>query len=130
GVQTTPMTDAWNPDYLDKITGTPNHGIHQLGWTSDYNDTDNFAGVFFGGPSPDWGFDNSELFAPPAEARGVASHEDQTALYEDINEQVAQLIPGVPLAHPAPTLAFAPRVDSFPASPVNDEVFNEIVLNE
>lgn len=130
GVQTTPITDAWNPDYLDKITGTPNHGIHLLGWTGDYNDTDNFVGVFFGGPSAEWGFDNPELFAALAEARGVASLEDQTALYEDINEQVAQLIPGVPLAHPAPTLAFAPRVDSFPASPVNDEVFNEIVLNE
>ena len=41
-----------------------------------------------------------------------------------------EFIPGVPLAHPAPTLAFAPRVESYPASPVNDEVFNQIVLTE
>lgn len=130
GVVTNPITDAWNPDYLDKITGTPNHGIHLLGWTGDYNDTDNFVGVFFGGPSAEWGFDNPELFAALDEARGVSSLDEQTALYEDINEQVATFIPGVPLAHPAPTLAFSERVDSFPASPVNDEVFNEIVLNE
>ncbi len=130
GVVTNPITDAWNPDYLDKITGTPNHGIHLLGWTGDYNDTDNFVGVFFGGPSSEWGFDNPDLFAALSQARGISSLDDQTALYEQINEMVATFIPGVPLAHPAPTLAFAPRVESFPASPVNDEVFNEIVLTE
>jgi peptide/nickel transport system substrate-binding protein len=130
GVQLTPQTDAWSPDYLDKITGTADHGIHLLGWTGDYNDTDNFVGVFFGAPSAEWGFDNPELFAALNSARGVPNLEEQTALYEQINEQVAQFIPGVPLAHPAPTLAFDPRVESYPASPVNDEVFTDIVLTE
>jgi peptide/nickel transport system substrate-binding protein len=130
GVQITPQTDAWNPEYLDRITGSADHGIHLLGWTGDYNDTDNFVGVFFGGPSSEWGFDNPELFTALQEARGVPSLEDQTALYEDINQMVAEFIPGVPLAHPAPTLAFAPRVESYPASPVNDEVFTDIVLTE
>ncbi|UWF77853.1 MULTISPECIES: ABC transporter substrate-binding protein [Microbacterium] len=130
GVQITPETDAWSPDYLDKITGTPDHGIHLLGWTGDYNDTDNFVGVFFGQPSSEWGFDNPELFQKLTEARGISSLEEQTPLYEEINEDVAQFIPGVPLAHPAPTLAFSPRVKSYPASPVNDEVFTDIVLTE
>lgn len=130
GVQLNPVTDAWSPDYLDKITGTPDHGIHLLGWTGDYNDTDNFVGVFFGSPSAEWGFDNPELFAALNEARGIPNLEEQTALYEQINEQVAEFIPGVPLAHPAPTLAFSPRVESYPASPVNDEVFTGIVLTE
>lgn len=130
GVQLNAETDAWSPDYLDKITGTPDHGIHLLGWTGDYNDTDNFVGVFFGAQSAEWGFDNPELFSALSEARGVPNLEDQSALYEEINEQVAQFIPGVPLAHPAPTLAFAPRVESYPASPVNDEVFTGIVLTE
>ncbi len=130
GVQITPKTDAWNPDYLDRITGTPDHGIHLLGWTGDYNDTDNFVGVFFGGPSSEWGFDNPELFAALQQARGIPNLDDQTALYEDINEMVATFIPGVPLAHPSPTLAFSPRVESYPASPVNDEVFSDIVLTE
>lgn len=130
GVVTNPETDAWNPDYLDQITGTADHGIHLLGWTGDYNDTDNFVGVFFGTKSAEWGFDNPELFAALEEARGVANLDEQTALYQDINEMVATFIPGVPLAHPAPTLAFAPRVESYPASPVNDEVFTDIVLTE
>lgn len=130
GVQLTPQTDAWSPDYLDKITGTADHGIHLLGWTGDYNDTDNFVGVFFGAPSAEWGFDNPELFAALNAARGVPNLEEQTPLYQQINEQVAQFVPGVPLAHPAPTLAFDPRVKSYPASPVNDEVFTDIVLTK
>ncbi|WP_460797069.1 ABC transporter substrate-binding protein [Microbacterium sp. GXF0217] len=129
GVETTPVSEEWI-DYLDRTTGTADHGIHLLGWTGDYNDTDNFVGVFFGAKSSEWGFDNPELFQKLADARGVSSLEEQTPLYEQINEDVAQLVPGVPLAHPAPTLAFDPRVESYPASPVNDEVFTDIVLTE
>lgn len=129
GVETTPVSEEW-VEYLDRTTGTSDHGIHLLGWTGDYNDTDNFVGVFFGQQSSEWGFDNPELFQKLNEARGVSNLEDQTVLYEEINEMVAQFIPGVPLAHPAPTLAFDPRVESYPASPVNDEVFTDIVLTE
>ncbi len=129
GVETTPVSEEW-VEYLDRTTGTSDHGIHLLGWTGDYNDTDNFVGVFFGQKSSEWGFDNPELFEKLTEARGVSNLEEQTALYEEINAMVADFIPGVPLAHPAPTLAFDPRVDSYPASPVNDEVFTDIVLSE
>lgn len=129
GVETTPVSEEW-VEYLDRTTGTADHGIHLLGWTGDYNDTDNFVGVFFGAQSSEWGFDNPELFQKLTEARGISSLEEQTPLYEEINEDVAQFIPGVPLAHPAPTLAFDPRVESYPASPVNDEVFTDIVLTE
>lgn len=129
GVETTPVSEEW-VEYLDRTTGTSDHGIHLLGWTGDYNDTDNFVGVFFGQQSSEWGFDNPELFQKLTEARGVSNLDEQTALYEDINEMVAEFIPGVPLAHPAPTLAFDPRVESYPASPVNDEVFTDIVLTK
>ncbi|MDF2562629.1 MAG: transporter substrate-binding protein [Microbacterium sp.] len=129
GVETTPVSEEW-VEYLDRTTGTADHGIHLLGWTGDYNDTDNFVGVFFGQKSSEWGFDNPELFQKLTEARGVSKLEEQTPLYEEINEMVAEFIPGVPLAHPAPTLAFDPRVESYPASPVNDEVFTDIVLTK
>ena len=46
------------------------------------------------------------------------------------NEQISEIVPAVPLAHPAPSLAFDKRVASYPASPVNDEVFTEIDLTE
>ena len=130
GITINPQPNAWSPDYLDRIQGSADHGIHLLGWTGDYNDTDNFVGVFFGDEKLEYGFNNPELFAALDEARGISSLEDQIPLYEDINETIAEFIPAIPLAHPAPSLAFAERVTSYPVSPVNDEVFNFIELSE
>ncbi|MHA7154109.1 ABC transporter substrate-binding protein [Arthrobacter sp. TMN-50] len=130
GITATPSPDVWSPDYLDKIQGSEDHGMHLLGWTGDYNDTDNFVGVFFGQQKLEFGFDNPELFAALDEARGLTDREQQSEAYMEINEQIAEFNPAIPLAHPAPSLAFAPRVTSYPASPVNDEVFTEIELSE
>lgn len=129
GITVDPQPNAWSPDYLDRIQGGSDHGLHLLGWTGDYNDTDNFVGVFFGQASSEWGFDNPQLFDDLATARGTASLDEQLPLYEDINEEIATFIPGVPLAHPAPSLAFDSRVTSYPVSPVSDEVFNLIELD-
>jgi peptide/nickel transport system substrate-binding protein len=129
GIVLNPVSNEWG-EYLDIIQGGADHGIHLLGWTGDYNDPDNFVGTFFGGVSNEWGFDNAELFSALTAARGLATEEEQTPAYEDVNEQIAQFLPGVPLANPVPTLAFAERVESYPASPVQDEVYNQIVLTE
>ncbi|MBG6084868.1 ABC transporter substrate-binding protein [Zhihengliuella flava] len=130
GITINPQPNKWSPDYLDRIQGGPDHGIHLLGWTGDYNDTDNFVGVHFGQPKADFGFENQELFDKLTEARGIADVEEQTPLYQEINADIMDFLPVVPLAHPAPSLGFSPRVESYPTSPVNDEVFNQIVLSE
>src|SRR5690606_12980971 len=61
GITVNPVPEPWAPEYLDRIQGTSDHGLHLLGWTGDYNDTYNFIGVFFGQPSNEWGFDDPEL---------------------------------------------------------------------
>ncbi len=128
GITIDPQPNAWSPDYLDRIQAGTDHGIHLLGWTGDYNDTDNFVGVFFGTQSLEFGFDNPALFTALTDARGISSIEQQVPAYEAINETIAKYIPAIPLAHPAPSLAFSERVESYPVSPVNDEVFNLIQL--
>jgi peptide/nickel transport system substrate-binding protein len=128
GITIEPVADRWSPDYLDKIQGTPDHGIHLLGWTGDYNDTDNFIGVFFGKPSNEWGFDNPELFAALTKARGLPTRDEQAPAYRAINKMVMEFLPGVPLAHPTPSLAFAPEVKGYQPSPVQDEVWNTITV--
>ena len=77
GLKIKPTADQWDPDYLEKIQGTPDHGIHLLGWTGDYNDTDNFLGVFFGQESNEWGFDNAGDL--PAARRGPRAPDDRRA---------------------------------------------------
>ena len=128
GIKVNPVTDEWG-EYIDRTNNTSNHGIHLLGWTGDYNNTDNFVGVFFGKNKPEFGFTNQEIFDALAQARELPEQE-ATSAYQDINELIALEIPAVPLAHPAPSLAFSERVTSYPASPVLDEVYNEITLSE
>ena len=126
GLNIKPTADQWSPDYLEKIQGTAKHGLHLLGWTGDYNDTDNFLGVFFGAKSNEWGFDNPEIFDALRDARGLPTPEEQTPLYEEINRIVMDYLPGVPLAHPVPSLAFGPDVSGYQQSPVQDEVWNAV----
>jgi peptide/nickel transport system substrate-binding protein len=130
GIKVKPQADKWDPDYLDKIAGTKDHGIHLLGWTGDYNDPDNFLGVFFGRKSSEWGFDNPELFKALEQARGIPSVEEQLPLYQEINAQVMEFLPGIPLASPVPSLGFAPEVKGYEPSPVQDEPWNLVSIEE
>ena len=128
GITIQPVADPWSPNYLDKIQGTEDHGIHLLGWTGDYNDTDNFLGVFFGGPANEWGFENPELFSALTEARQLPTRDEQIPVYEEINKTIMDFLPGIPIAHPSPSLAFAPGVEGYTPSPVNDEVWNQVTV--
>lgn len=132
GIKIEPVSAKWSPDYLDMIQGdktTDKHDIHLLGWTGDYNDPDNFIGVFFGAKTPEWGFENKKLFGDLAAARELSTREEQVAAYEKINEEIATFIPGVPLAHPAPSLAFSKEVQGYLTSPTQDEVWNNVSVN-
>ena len=133
GIKVTPVAAKWSPDYLDMIqgdAGVDKHDIHLLGWTGDYNDPDNFLGVFFGRKSSEWGFDNPQLFKDLAAARELPTREEQVPAYEKIATEIADYAPGVPLAHPAPSLAFAAGVQGFVASPVQDEVWNNVTVSK
>ncbi|GAA2099821.1 ABC transporter substrate-binding protein [Microlunatus panaciterrae] len=132
GIKITPVAAKWSPDYLDLAQspeGTTKRDIHLLGWTGDYNDPDNFIGVFFGAKSNEWGFDNPKLFADLKKARELPTREEQTPLYKQINKEIADYAPGVPIAHPAPSLAFGKGVKGYVASPVQDEVWSNITVD-
>ena len=53
---------------------------------------------------------------------------EQEARYAEINEMIATFVPGVPIAHPAPSLALGPGVQGYEPSPVQDEVWNTITV--
>ena len=129
GITTTPVAEQWSPNYLGTVQGGTEHGIHLLGWTGDYNDPDNFIGVFFGAKTNEWGFEDQGLFQALAAARTATSEEAQEQAYQDLNEQVMTLLPGVPIASPVPSLAFAAGVQGYTASPVQDEVWNTVTVS-
>lgn len=126
-VEAKPM--KWT-EYTSYVQANPKHGLHLLGWTGDYNDPDNFVGVFFNGEKPEFGFKDESLFANLEAARQMSDQDAQTKKYEEINNQISKVVPAVPLAHPVPTLAFNERVTEYPASPVQDEVYNMIKLSK
>ena len=73
---------------------------------------------------------NAKLFDDLASARELPTREAQVSAYEKINAEIADYAPGVPLAHPAPSLAFAAGVQGFVASPVQDEVWNNVTVSK
>ena len=64
----------------------------------------------------------------PLSKRSNQRLNEAEAAYQDINRTVMEFLPGVPLAHPTPSLAFNERVENYPASPVQDEVYNVVTL--
>ena len=129
GITVVPKPEPWT-QYTNTINGTSNHGIRILGWTGEYNAAYNFFGAFFSGPTTAWGFDDPELFEALDAARFTPTEDEQDAAFAEANRTISEFVPGVPLAHPVSFLAFAPDVEHYPASPVQNEVFNRVVFAE
>ena len=77
---------------------------------------------------PSSGASTTRAVRRPEGRSGAADAEEQKPAYEEINEDIAEFVPGVPLAHPAPSLAFAKGVEGYVASPVQDEVWNNVTV--
>ena len=54
----------------------------------------------------------------------------QKAKYEEINKMIADFVPGVPLTHAPPSLAFGKGVQGYVPSPVQDEVWNGVTITK
>ncbi|MBA3787201.1 MAG: ABC transporter substrate-binding protein [Actinobacteria bacterium] len=130
GFKVIPKSAPWRPDYLGRVDTGKAGALNLIGWTGDYADPDNFVGVFFQGQKPQWGFDNQELF----DALDAAEVEPDTAkreeLYQDVNRQIMEFLPGVPYAHSKPALAFAANVNGFEPSPTTNESFASVSIEE
>ncbi|MGI8693229.1 MAG: ABC transporter substrate-binding protein [Geodermatophilaceae bacterium] len=128
-----PTALPWNPDYLEAVQNGQ-ADIHLLGWTGDYNDAYNFIGTFFdvkgGGVSKlEFGsYQNQELFDAFAEADSEPDPAARTSLYEGLNEQIMDYLPGVPISHSPPALVVADNVEGLVPSPLTSEDFSTVSL--
>jgi len=130
-----PVALVWNPEYLDAVqNGLAD--IHLLGWTGDYDDAYNFIGTFFdakaGGASKlDFGgYVNEDLFTQFAAADGEPDPDVREGLYQDLNNDIMEFLPGIPLSHSPPALVVAENVDGLVPSPLTAENFATVVFTD
>ncbi|GIJ51719.1 ABC transporter substrate-binding protein [Virgisporangium aliadipatigenens] len=123
GITTEAVPLKWNPDYLNAVQTGADHDLHLLGWTGDYGDAYNFIGTFFDRQKDEWGFNNPTLFEAFKKADSEPDATKRTAQYKEINKQVMDFLPGVPIAHGPPSLVFNKSVSGIKASPLTDERF-------
>jgi peptide/nickel transport system substrate-binding protein len=129
GFQITPRAAPWSPDYLGMAL-EGNCPLYLLGWTGDFADADNFLGTFFQRPSPEWGFENQEIFDVLDAAEQETDADERTRLYQEANRLIMEFLPGVPYIHTSPALAFAACVEGYEPSPVSLESFAEVSLDD
>ncbi|HWH00550.1 MAG TPA: ABC transporter substrate-binding protein [Pilimelia sp.] len=128
GFKVVPKSAPWNPDYLDAVnTGKP--GLYLLGWTGDFGDPDNFVGTFFRTDQPAWGAIPQEIQDKLEAARAEPEQAQRTELYQEINNDLMDYVPGVPYVHTSPRLVFAKNVEGYVPSPVSIESFADITVN-
>jgi peptide/nickel transport system substrate-binding protein len=129
GIVVNAISVPWTPEYLAEVQNGA-AGAHFLGWTADFPDTINFLGTWFSRPLPQWGFDNQSIFDGLAEADAEPDSETRYAMYEELNAEIMEYLPGVPISHTPVAIVFAPNVTGVEASPLLDEVFATAQISE
>ncbi len=129
GVKIEPVAKPWNGGYKDDVQKFGKHDLHLLGWTGDYNDAGNFVGTFFGRNKAEFGFDNPQLFSALAAADASPAGEAHTKAYQDVNEQIMQYLPAIPVSYSPPGIVVGPKVKGLVASPLTDERFFTVTVN-
>ncbi|WP_433530346.1 ABC transporter substrate-binding protein [Micromonospora sp. CA-263727] len=124
GIKIEAIPLKWSPDYLNATTSGNKHDLHFLGWTGDYGDGYNFIGTFFDRQKDEWGFNNPALFEKFKQADTTADQAAKVALYKELNADIMNFLPGVPISHSPPAIVFGKDVTGVKASPLTDERFS------
>jgi peptide/nickel transport system substrate-binding protein len=123
GIVVNETSVPWTPEYLSAVQNGQ-ADLHFLGWTADYPDMINFIATWFSRPLAQWGFDNQSLFDGLAEADAEPDTATRNAMYEELNAEIMEYLPGVPISHTPVAIVFGPNVTGVAASPLLDEDFS------
>jgi peptide/nickel transport system substrate-binding protein len=111
-------------EYINQ-TDSGNCPLYLLGWTGDYNDAYNFIGTWFSTPNSAWGLDDEELFDKMEEVSTNPDADERIAGYQELNEMVMDVLPGLPISSSPPSIAFSGDVNPPNVSPLTQENFSE-----
>jgi peptide/nickel transport system substrate-binding protein len=123
GFKVVPHSAPWRPDYVKDVNQGTAGDLNLIGWTGDFGDPDDFVGVFFKTPSPQFGFHNNAIFSILRKAAAEPSLKKRIALYQKANIMIMKFLPAVPYAHSQPALAFQTKVKGYVPSPVGTDPF-------
>jgi ABC-type transport system substrate-binding protein len=97
--------------------------LHLLGWGADYPDATNFLDYHFGGgASPQFGDKDPKLVDLLKQAAQLSDAQARLALYKQANDEIADFVPMVPIAHGGSAVAFkASIVGAYAGSPAGEQ---------
>ncbi|MDQ3055688.1 MAG: ABC transporter substrate-binding protein, partial [Actinomycetota bacterium] len=76
------------------------------------------------------GYVNEDLFSQFATADGEPEPDVREGLYQDLNNDIMEFLPGVPISHSPPALVVAENVDGLVPSPLTAENFATVVFTD
>ncbi len=133
GVTVNPIAKPWAGGYLDGVQQS-NAPAYFLGWTGDYNGADNFLGSFFAGTENEFGTSEypwaQELQDGLRAADAETDEEKRTELYQELNADIMEWLPGLPISHSPPAIVVGPNVEGLTPSPLTAEDFSTVTITE
>jgi peptide/nickel transport system substrate-binding protein len=130
GFKVVPHSAPWSPTYLGRVNEGTAGNLYLYGWTGDFGDPDDFLGVFFQTKEKQWGFNAPALFSLLNKAEAATAKSVRTKLYQQANQRVMKLLPGVPYVHTEPALGFRKDVEGYVPSPVLLDSFATVSIGK
>lgn len=133
GITVNPVAKPWAGGYLDGVQQSQ-APAYFLGWTGDYNSADNFLGSFFTGADNEFGTSEypwAQDLQDQLRAADAEPDEDQRVeLYQELNANIMEWLPGLPISHSPPAIVVGPNVEGLVPSPLTAENFATVTLSE
>lgn len=133
GVTINPVAKPWAGGYLDGVQQS-SAPAYFLGWTGDYNGADNFLGSFFAGDDNEFGTGEYPWAQDLQDGLRAADEETdaatRTELYQELNADIMDWLPGFPISHSPPAIVVGPNVKGLVPSPLTNEDFSTVTIEE
>ncbi|MEA3459822.1 MAG: ABC transporter substrate-binding protein, partial [Chloroflexota bacterium] len=120
GIKAEIVTYDWGT-YLEKTLDKGEHDICMLGWMADYADATNFLDVFFTGADKHFGSPFPEVVELLEKGGSTIDVTERQAIYDQANQLIHDLVPGVPIVHNSSAIAFLKDWSGIKPDPFSNE---------
>jgi ABC-type oligopeptide transport system substrate-binding subunit/class 3 adenylate cyclase len=114
-------------DYLEKLDQSPSH-LFQFGWMADYPDPDSFLRT--GNIQQRTRWRDKTYDGLVEKARRVLEQNKRLKLYKEADRILAEEVVIIPLTYSWSHLLVKPRVRNFPASPINQWLWKDVLVED